>query len=149
MARNDYTLTIAEVSKRLNKSTRTVHRYKDSGRLSHVIGTTQGNPLFFSQSEVEDLERELYPRLATAGALNDSQFWDRLARVEQVLGVLERNPLLDRVAQLASGLEDEAVSDEVSKALQQLATLTGHGADVDRTTLGKVFVRLGNALLNA
>lgn len=149
MARNDYTLTIADVSKRLNKSTRTIHRYKDTGRLSFVTGTTQGNPLFFSRSEIEELERELYPRLTTAGTLNDTQFWDRLARVEQFLGVLERNPLLERVAQLASGLEDEAASDEVSKALQQLAALTEQGAAADRTALGKVFIRLGNALLNA
>src|SRR3989338_1334082 len=75
---DDYTLTIEEVSLRLNKSTRTIHRYKDSGRLSYRAGTTQGNPLLFSKAEVEALERELSPRASSSGPWADPRFWERM-----------------------------------------------------------------------
>lgn len=149
MAKDDYTLTIDEVSKRLNKSTRTIHRYKDSGRLSFVVGATQGNPLFFSRSEVDALARELYPTLVAAPeAPVDPRFWDRLERLESLLSVLERNPLLDRVVSMAQGMQTDAANHEFEDALQQLAALEGNGQHVDRHELGRVLVRLGSALLN-
>jgi hypothetical protein len=148
---DDYTLTIEEVSRRLNKSTRTIHRYKDGGKLSFVMGTTQGNPLFFSRSEVEALALELYPAMqpATGVPAADPKFWDRLDRLEKLLGVLERNPLLERVVSMARGLQDENANQEFEEALQQLAALEGSGNLVDRQELGRVLVRLGSALLNA
>ncbi|MFN3432039.1 MAG: helix-turn-helix domain-containing protein, partial [Candidatus Sericytochromatia bacterium] len=77
MDKQDFTLTIEDVSKRLNKSTRTIHRYKDTGKLSYIVGATQGNPLFFSRSEVDALTKELYPALATVNAPPvDPRFWD-------------------------------------------------------------------------
>lgn len=150
MARDDYTLTIDDVSKRLNKSTRTIHRYKDSGRLSFVVGATQGNPLFFSASEVDDLARALYPTLVPAQGAPpvDPKFWDRLERLESLLSVLERNPLLDRVVSMAKGMQTDAANQEFEEALQQLAALEANGQHVDRQELGRVLVRLGSALLN-
>lgn len=148
MTQNDYALTIEEVSRRLNKSTRTIHRYKDSGRLSFVVGQTQGNPLFFSRSEVEKLARELYPMALTPEPTAvDPRFWDRLDRLEKLLGVLERNPLLDRVVTMARGLNEGEANQEFEEALQQLAALEANG-QVDRHQLGRVLVRLGSALLN-
>lgn len=150
MARDDYTLTIDDVSKRLNKSTRTIHRYKDSGRLSFVVGATQGNPLFFSASEVDELAKALYPTLVPAQATPpvDPKFWDRLERLESLLAVLERNPLLDRVVSMAKGMQTDAANQEFEEALQQLAALEANGQHVDRQELGRVLVRLGSALLN-
>lgn len=145
---DDYTLTIDEVSKRLNKSTRTIHRYKDSGKLTYVIGNSQGNPLFFSRTEVEELARELYPSLQPT-ATPDPQFWNRLERLERLLGVLERNPLLDRVVSLARGLEGDVQNQEFEEALQQLAAMEAQGQDVDRHAFGRVLVRLGSAMLNS
>jgi hypothetical protein len=151
MANDDYTLTIEEVSRRLNKSTRTIHRYKDAGRLGFVIGQSQGNPLFFSRSEVETLARELYPHAQPADNPQavDPRFWDRLERLEQLLSVLERNPLLDQVVSMARSLQDETANQEFEEALQQLAALEAQGKAVDRRDLGRVLVRLGSALLNA
>lgn len=151
MANDDYTLTIEEVSRRLNKSTRTIHRYKDAGRLGFVIGQSQGNPLFFSRSEVETLARELYPHVPPANDPQavDPRFWDRLERLEQLLSVLERNPLLDQVVSMARSLQDETANQEFEEALQQLAALEAQGKAVDRHELGRVLVRLGSALLNA
>jgi hypothetical protein len=151
VAKDDYTLTIEDVSKRLNKSVRTIHRYKDSGRLSYVVGSTQGNPLFFSRGEVDELARELYPSLAVPAdsAPVDPRFWDRLDRLERLLSVLERNPLLDRVVSMARTMQTDAANQEFEEALQQLATLEQDGQQVDRHELGRALVRLGSALLNA
>lgn len=151
MANDDYTLTIEEVSRRLNKSTRTIHRYKDSGRLTFVVGASQGNPLFFSRGEVDALVRELYPNVQPVpeAPAVDPRFWDRLERLEQLLSVLERNPLLDQVVSMARSLQDETANQEFEEALQQLAALEAQGKAVDRRDLGRVLVRLGSALLNA
>lgn len=150
MPKNDYALTIEEVSHRLNKSTRTIHRYKDSGRLTFVTGQTQGNPLFFSRDEVEALARELYPNLQPAvGAAVDPRFWDRLDRLERLLGVLERNPLLERVVTMSRGLQPESANQEFEEALQQLVALEEAGGQVDRHALGRALVRLGSSLLNS
>ena len=148
MATDDYTLTIEEVSKRLSKSTRTIHRYKDSGRLSFRVGHTQGNPLFFSRAEVEALALELYPSLQPPPQAIDPLFWERLERLERLLGVLERNPLLDRIVTMARGLHGEKTSQEFEEALQQLAALEEKGTQVESQELGRVLVRLGSALLN-
>jgi hypothetical protein len=149
MKAQDYTLTIEDVSKRLNKSTRTIHRYKDSGRLSHVVGASQGNPLFFSRSEVDRLAHELYPSLAAPRPEAEAPFWQRLERLEKLLSVLERNPLLDQIASMARSVQtDMAVSKEFEDALAQLADLETTQAPVDRHALGRTLVRLGSALLN-
>lgn len=149
MAQDDYTLTIEAVSKRLNKSTRTIHRYKDSQKLSYVVGTSQGNPLFFSRSEVEALARELYPAAAPAATDAEAPFWQRLERLERLLDVLERNPLLDQVVTMARSVQtDMAANKEFEDALQQLAELESARAPVDRVALGRTLVRLGSALLN-
>jgi hypothetical protein len=147
VAKDDYTLTIEEVSQRLNKSTRTIHRYKDNGRLTFVVGATQGNPLYFSRTEVEALAQALFPSLKPATEAGDPSFWSRLERLEKLLAVLEHNPLLDRVVSMARGLPGQA-NPEVEEALQQLASLEGAGGHVDRQALGRVLVRLGSALLN-
>jgi hypothetical protein len=148
--KQDFTLTIDDVSKRLNKSTRTIHRYKDTGKLSYVVGASQGNPLFFSRSEVEALAKELYPAMASVSAAPvDPRFWDRLEHLERLLAVLERNPLLDRVVTMARTLDGGGVTNqEFEEALQQLAALEANGQQVDRHELGRVLVRLGSALLN-
>ena len=143
---NDYTLTIEEVSKRLNKSVRTVHRYKDNGKLSFRIGTTQGNPLFFSRSEVEALARELYPNLAPPPAMQDPAFWERLERVEKLLSLFERNPLLERLLTLSGGQTNPGGREEVEDALQRLVDLERAGQSVDRRELGEVLIRLGKSL---
>lgn len=149
MAKDDYALSIEDVSKRLNKSVRTIHRYKDSGKLSFRVGTTQGNPLYFSKSEVESLARELYPNLAPQTPLSDPDFWDRLERVERLLSLFERNPLLERLLLLSNG----AVSDEsrlqIEQALKQLSDLHRSDPAIDRQELGRVLVRLGNNLLES
>ena len=141
----DYTLTIEEVSRRLNKSTRTIHRYKDNGRLSHRAGTTQGNPLLFSRAEVEALERELLPRPTSPIPWADPDFFERISRMEQVLAVLDRNPLLMQVAGLVNDADFDA-DDEVVEALHHLTLLKGKGAALKRQELGDALLRLGRAL---
>jgi uncharacterized protein YjgD (DUF1641 family) len=79
----------------------------------------------------------------------DPRFWDRLERLENLLSVLERNPLLDQVVSMARSLQDETANQEFEEALQQLAALEAQGKAVDRHDLGRVLVRLGSALLNA
>lgn len=142
MDRDDYVLTIEQVSKRLNKSVRTIHRYKDSGKLSFRVGETQGNPLFFSEHEVEALRGELYPHFAPTGA---DGLGERLERVERVLGVLERNPFFERVlaAQQPAIAEDDF--DAARGALDALA----RGEAIDREALGRLLIRLGNQLLDS
>jgi hypothetical protein len=147
MTREDYTLTIEDASKRLNKSVRTIHRYKDSGRLSFVVGATQGNPLFFSRREVTELARELYPNLAPAANNGENEFWDRLERVERSVSLIERNPLLERLLMLAGGTMADAGQGELADALQQLADLEQRKEPVDSKVLGQLLVRLGHALL--
>lgn len=146
---DDYLLTIEEVAKRLNKSIRTVHRYKDDGRLSYQVGTTQGNPLYFSRSEVDGLARELYPHLSAAGdgAGPDQALADRLERVERVLASLDRHPVLMRLLHLASAPDGTASAEELESALKDLASLRRDGQPVDRKELGQWLVRMGNNLL--
>ena len=148
MPRDDYSLTIEDASKRLNKSIRTIHRYKDAGRLSYVVGATQGNPLYFSRGEVEELAQELYPHLKPAAAGNaETDFWDRLERVERAVALIERNPLLERLLVLAGGHMPEDGRGEVAEALQQLAALEQSGQTADPQVLGALLVQLGNALI--
>jgi hypothetical protein len=148
MTRDDFTLTIEDASKRLNKSVRTIHRYKDSGRLSFLVGATQGNPLFFSRQQVTELAHELYPNLAPAADAADSAFWGRLERVERSVALIERNPLLERLLMLAGGPTAQAGRGEMADALQQLADLESRKEPVDPKVLGELLVRLGTALLS-
>lgn len=116
MQENDYTLTLDDVSRRLNKSPRTIQRYKGGGRLTSVVAATQGNPLLFSRSEVEALAGELYPSLRPSEG--DPQFWDRLERLERLVNVLEENPLIERVLRLGHVVPLEAMSPEIEEALR-------------------------------
>jgi len=144
---HDYVLPIEEVAKRLNKSVRTIHRYKDGGRLSFEFGETQGNPLLFSRKEVEQLREELYPNLAPSPPGEDA-FWGRLERVERLLGVLEANPLLERlVSGPVSDLEAPARA-QVETALAELGAAPRGTASLSRRELGLMLVRLGQALLS-
>jgi hypothetical protein len=147
--KNDFSLTIEEVSQRLNKSTRTIHRYKDSGKLAFVVGATQGNPLYFSRSEVETLARELYPSFKPASQAADPEFWHRLERLESLLTVLQTNPMLEKVVSMARSLPPEAQNAEIEDALQQLAALEADGRPASGHELGRALVRLGSALLNS
>jgi hypothetical protein len=79
-------LSIEEAAQRLNKSIRTIHRYKDAGRLTYVVGPSQGNPLYFSRVEVAALAQALYPR--TNAPVGDPQLEERLGRVERTLEAL-------------------------------------------------------------
>jgi hypothetical protein len=149
--RDDYVLTIEEVARRLNKSIRTVHRYKDNGRLTFQVGATQGNPLYFSRSEVEGLARELYPHLPVAAVAPDPMLWERLDRVERLLGVLESNPLLERLLAPTAHVDGNgsASRSDAEATLRELAGLERDGHPVDRHELGRILVRLGNTLLNS
>jgi hypothetical protein len=148
MPKSDFTLTIDEVSQRLNKSTRTIHRYKNSGKLSFVVGTTQGNPLLFSRSEVEALARELYPNLVPEDGAVTAQLLDRLARVEQLLMRLERSPLLAALLLPSDGPVDEADAPrgELAHAAIRVASHNHHGEPAERKRLGDVLIQLGSAL---
>lgn len=146
--RDDFVLTIEEVAKRLNKSIRTVHRYKDNGRLHFQVGATQGNPLYFSRSEVEGLARELYPHMAATNG-GDPLLTERLDRVERMLSALGSNSLLDRLLGSASQSDGNGWHADVNGTLEELAKLEKSGQGVDRHELGRLLVRLGNNLLNS
>jgi hypothetical protein len=143
--KQDFTLTIEQVSKRLNKSVRTIHRYKNSGKLSFVIGETQGNPLYFSVSEVEALARELYPQLAPAAPAAEP-FWERLERIEQVLAMFQQNPLFERLLSASGAAGDTASRGHLVEALERLAALQ-RGEAVDRRELGTLLISVGNSLI--
>jgi exonuclease VII small subunit len=147
MAPDDFTLTVEEVSKRLNKSVRTVHRYKDAGRLSFRVGTTHGNPIYFSLREVEQLARELYPNMPAAAPPADPDFLAKLDKVERVLSLLEGNPALDLLLkQLAnSGAAPEDALAELSRQVQAIERAP---AALDRKALGQLLIRLGQALVD-
>lgn len=145
----EYSMTIEEVAKRLNKSIRTIHRYKDSGRLTYQVGATQGNPLYFSPSEVEGLARELYPHLAEASESFDQGLAERLERVERLLANLEKHPVLLRLLQISNHPDGLATLSEIERVLQELAALRAEGQPVDRQELGGILVALGNRLLNS
>lgn len=85
MINDDHTLSIDEVARLLNKSIRTIHRYKDGGRLSFVVGTTQGNPIRFSRREVEKLALALRQQPIDEPADPDASLSERLERVERRL----------------------------------------------------------------
>jgi hypothetical protein len=146
MPRDDYTLSIEEVAKRLNKSVRTVHRYKDGGRLSFVTGATQGNPLFFSRSEVDELARELFPSLAQPAATADGQFWEKLDRMERLLAVLEQNPALEQ-ALTTAGAPKPDQRHELELMIERLIRPGGSARRIDNRELGRLLVRLGNMLM--
>lgn len=140
---NDYTLTIQEVSQRLNKSVRTIHRYKDSGKLSFQIGATKGNPVLFCRSEVERLARELLPSVE---AQDDAAFLEKLERVERTLRLVEQNPMLERLVHLSSETPDRSTWALFANVLQELDGTDGH---LDRKTLGMLLIQLGNALVSS
>ena len=140
---NDYTLTVDEVSKRLNKSVRTIHRYKDSGKLTFVVGSTKGNPLLFSRSEVESLARTLYP----VPTSSEADFQERLARVERLLALVEQNPLLEHLVNTTRETADRSTWILLAEVLQQL-TETEPGK-FDRQALGMLLIQLGNSLLSS
>lgn len=142
---NDYTLTVDEASKRLNKSIRTIHRYKNSGRLSHRVGSTQGNPILLSCSEVEQLARELFP--SAAGSREDAAFWERLERVEHTLALVEQNPLLERLIRFQAEVPDRPTLSLLAEIMQQLEG--AQPGQLDRRALGKILVQLGNTLLSS
>jgi hypothetical protein len=146
--RDDYTLSIEEVSKRLNKSIRTIHRYKDSGRLSFIVGTSQGNPLFFSRSEVDSLAYELYPNLAPAAVEPnvDPLFWDRLQRVERLLAIMEANPAFEQMlAQVDHGKPTQEL--RIEETLSELLRLENGKQKVDNKALGQLLNKLSHLLL--
>ncbi|HEY9722901.1 MAG TPA: helix-turn-helix domain-containing protein [Oscillatoriaceae cyanobacterium] len=157
MDQNDYVMTIEQVSKRLNKSVRTIHRYKDSGKLTVVVGESQGNPLFFSESEVEALAHELYPNFQPSMPEN---LGERLERVERVLSLLEGNPKFEKLSNSKSDSVAEA-RHEVRQALAQLKARQEtrealrmlrafeRGEEVDSEALGQLLIRLGNQVLEA
>lgn len=148
--RDDYTLGIDEVSKRLNKSVRTIHRYKDSGRLSFVVGPSQGNPLFFSRTEVEALARELLPNhnLGTSASDSgvDSRFRERLERVERLLARLEANPAFEQLLARTNDVTP-ASGPRMDAMLADLTRLEGESLGLDNKALGRLLIRLGSILL--
>jgi hypothetical protein len=149
LAQEDYTLSIDDAARRLNKSVRTIHRYKDGGRLSFITSTTQGNPLYFSRSEVEELARELFPNPSPAVSAGDSPFWDRLERVERLVAVLEHNPMLEQVLAIANTTAKSHQRDGLEDLLAQLVKPADAGTQpIDNKELGRLLVRLGNLLLN-
>lgn len=149
MPYDDYTLTIEDVSKRLNKSVRTIHRYKDGGRLTFVVGTTQGNPLYFSSREVMALAKDLYPNLATQSAMPEPEFWDRVERVERLINILEGNPLLERFLKMAGEAANSDARSDLEDAIQALSHVEQRRIKLDNRELGQILIRLGNAMLKS
>lgn len=141
---NDYTFTVDEVRKRLNKSVRTIHRYKDSGKLSFQMGSTKGNPVLFSRSEVERLARDLLPSFP---ARDDAAFSQKLERVERLLGLFEQNPLLEHLVHMPTETPDRSTWALLASVLQELDG-TGSGK-LDRKALGMILIQLGNALVSS
>lgn len=149
MGKDDFTLTIDDVARRLNKSVRTIHRYKDSGKLSHTVGAGQGNPLLFSRFEVDLLAQELSPRQVptdeTSSRRVDPQLWERMERVERLLQVLENNPFLEQMLTLAGAQAADNQRRELEELMQRLAR-TSSGNRLDNKELGRLLVRLGSLL---
>lgn len=140
--RHDYALTIEEVSRRLNKSIRTIHRYKTQGRLSCIMGSSQGSPLFFSRTEVEEFAKQLDPREKNA----DPLFWERLDRLEKLLNLAEQNPLLDRI--LSNPALDPKVRGAFREVLQALEAAESSNDGFDSHAFGLKLIGLGKSLLN-
>lgn len=138
---DDHVLSIQEVCRRLNKSLRTVHRYKESGRLSTVEGLGRGRPLRFSVSEVDALARELTAQ-APPPVAGEEAFWERLDRLERVLDVLTRNPLLETALGQVPAREGPQLEE-----LMHLVSAASTAQDPEgRRQLGRLLIRLGELL---
>lgn len=143
---HDYSLTIAQVSQRLNKSIRTIHRYKDSGRLSYRVGTTQGNPLYFSKSEVEKLAAELYPHLENGngdGAADPAR-QARLARAMQAIALYDRLTFAPDGNGNGDGHHDG--EQRLSQEFREMLQAELDGKPIDHETFGDALIKLGKRM---
>lgn len=144
---DDHVLSIQEVCRRLNKSLRTVHRYKDSGRLTAVEGLGRGRPLRFSVSEVEALAAELSAKAPpSATPERDEAFWGRVERLERVLGVLEQNPLLEAALGQVPATPAQEATPQLAELIQLLAAASAEQGPAARRQLGQLLIRLGELL---